>query len=79
MASRFSYRVSELARKDLNDIVTYIALALSNFQGATNFIEAFNDAIDRVRDFSEMGFLTDNEFLGGIQVRKVLIGDLGNI
>lgn len=31
MASRFSYRVSELARKDLNDIVTYIALALSNF------------------------------------------------
>ncbi len=75
MASKFSFRLTSTARNDLDDIVAYISLILSNPQAATNFLNKFQNAVNEVCCFVESGPIVDNEFLIGSNVRKKLVGN----
>lgn len=75
MASRFSFELSENARNDLDDIVSYISVSLSNPVAATHFIEEFQNAMEEVRDFPESWSLVENEFVVGLGVRKKIVSN----
>lgn len=75
MAYKFSFKLSEMAQRDLDDIISYIAISLSNKLAATHFANKFRDAVDEARDFPESGVLVENEFLFGFELRKKYIGN----
>lgn len=75
MESKFQYRFSRNAEDDLEDIVSYIAVELSNPQAASDFVKELEKAIDGTRSFPESGTLVSNEFLSSTGVRKKLINN----
>ena len=75
MESKFQYRFSHKANADLEDIVSYIAVELSNPQAASDFVKELEKVIDGTRSFPESGALVCNEFLSNTGVRKKLINN----
>ena len=74
MESKFSYQFTKRAEADLDDIVGYMSVELSNAQAAARFIEKLQAALDEIRSFPESGTLVINDFLQVKNVRKVIIG-----
>lgn len=75
MESKFHYRLSKKAESDLDHIVSYIALELSNLQAATNFVNKLRKVLDETCSFPESGSMVDNEFLPDVGVRKKFVGN----
>ena len=75
MESKFRYRLSHLAKTDLDDIVSYIAVELANPQAATKFSDSLERTIDEVCTFPESGSPVNNEFLSNKEVRKKFVGN----
>lgn len=75
MESKFGYQLSEQAKADFEDIVSYIAAELSNPKAATDFADRLVKAIDEVRTFPESGSLVINEFLTVKNIRKKKVGN----
>lgn len=75
MVSKFGYRLTKKAESDLDGIVSYIAVELTNPQAASDFVDKLKDNIDEARAFPESGSLVDNEFLQVENLRKKLIGN----
>lgn len=63
MASKFGYRLTKRAESDLDGIVSYVTVDLANPQGASDFVDKLQKAIQEVSAFPESGSLVDNEFL----------------
>lgn len=74
MASKFGYRLTQKAESDLDGIVSYIAIELSNPQAASDFVDKLQDNIEVAGNFPESGTLVYNEFLQVENVRKKLVG-----
>lgn len=72
---KYSYRFSNLAEKDLDEIYHYIAVELSNRPAASRLRKRFEQAIDRLRNFPESGQLVENYFTLENRLRKVIIGN----
>ncbi len=70
MDSKFSYRFSQRATDDLNDIVSYIAGNLSNQKAASDFVDTLQAAIDDLRAFPESSPHVSNEYLPDMDIRK---------
>lgn len=75
MASKYSYQFTLRARDDLDDIVHYISVELSNPPAATSFVDALQEAIETVRLFPESGSQVENEFLPDTSIRKTVINN----
>lgn len=75
MESKFGYQFSQKAESDLDDIISYIAVELSNPQAATDFLEQLQKTIEEARLFPESGSLVVNDFLVNTDIRKKLIGN----
>lgn len=75
MESKFNFQLSQKAENDLNDIIRYLAVDLANPKAASTFLEKFQSAVDEVRLFPQSGSPVPNDFLNGINIRKVLIGN----
>lgn len=75
MGSKFQYRLSWKAEADLDDIVSYIAVELSNPQAASDFVDRLQSAVDEARSFPESGSPVNNEYLSNTEVRKKLVGN----
>lgn len=75
MESKFRYRLSQKAAADLDDIVSYIAVELSNPQAASTFVDKLQRAIDEARSFPESGSPVNNEYLSNTDVRKKPVGN----
>ncbi len=69
----YKYQFTKNARKDLDDIVGYIAVELANPTAATNFVDKLQDCICETCLFPESGAKVLNEFLPDIDVRKKII------
>ena len=69
----YKYQFTKNARKDLDDIVGYIAVELANPTAATNFVDKLQDCICETYLFPESGEKVLNEFLPDIDVRKKII------
>ena len=75
MESKYQYRLSQKAEADLDDIVSYIAVELSNPQAASDFVDKLEKVIDETRCFPNSGSHVSNEFLSNTAVRKQMIGN----
>ena len=75
MASKFGYLLTKRAESDLDGIVSYIAVELTNPQAASDFVDRLQDNIEEARNFPESGSLVHNEFLQVENVRKKLVGN----
>lgn len=75
MASKYQYRMTQKAEADLDEIISYIALELSNPQAASDFVENLQKAIDEARSFPESGARVNNELLFTMEIRKKMIGN----
>ncbi len=73
MASKYSYRFTNKAVQDLDDILHYISVDLANPIAAQNLGKMIFEKIDTVRSFPESGAPIDNEFLTDKEVRKLLV------
>lgn len=75
MASKFGYRLTQKAESDLDGIVSYIALELSNPPAASDFVNKLQENIEEARNFPESGSLIYNDYLQAENVRKKLVGN----
>ena len=73
MAYNFSYRFTEKAEQDLDEILRYISVDLVNPAAAQNLGRKVFEKIDIVRTFPESGSPVDNEFLADKTVRKLSV------
>lgn len=74
MDSKYLYRLSYKAEADLEDIVSYLAVELTNPKAASDFVDKLEKVIDEARSFPESGSPVNNEFLSNSGVRKKLVG-----
>ena len=79
MESKYQYRLSQKAEADLDGIVSYIAVELSNPQAASDFVDKLGKVIDEIRSFPESGSYVNNDFLSNTEIRKKLIGSLYHV
>lgn len=75
MESKFGYQLTKAADADLDEIVSYIAVELSNPKAASDFVDKLQDAIEEARSFPQSGLSVVNEFLADKEVRKKLVGN----
>ncbi len=73
MAFNFSYRFTEKAEQDLDEILRYISVDLVNPTAAQNLGRKVFEKIDMVRVYPESGAPVDNEFLADKTVRKLSV------
>lgn len=74
MASNFRYRLTKQAEADLEEIVFYLSVELSNPQAATGFVDQLQRTIKEMQCFPESGAQVINEFLPRKGVRKKIVG-----
>ena len=73
MESKWVYKLTRKASADLDDIVRYIALELSNPKAAADFIDKLFKYVDEICVFPEIGSPAINDFIPDIDVRKGFI------
>lgn len=73
MECKYSYRFTEKAEQDLDEILRYISVDLVNPTAAQNLGKKVFEKIDMVRTFPESGAPVDNEFLNDKTVRKLSV------
>lgn len=73
MECKYSYRFTEKAEQDLDEILRYISVDLVNPTAAQNLGRKVFEKIDVVRAFPDSGAPIDNEFLADKTVRKLSV------
>ncbi|MDE6849896.1 MAG: type II toxin-antitoxin system RelE/ParE family toxin, partial [Clostridia bacterium] len=73
MAVEYSFKFTEKAEEDLDDILHYISEDLSNPAAASGLAQRIFECIDNVRVFPKSGLLVENEFLSDKTIRRVLV------
>jgi plasmid stabilization system protein ParE len=73
MECKYSYRFTEKAEQDFDEILRYIAFDLANPIAAQNLGKKIFEKIDIVRTFPDSGAPIDNEFLSDKEVRKLSV------
>lgn len=73
MASKFNYQLTRKANADLDDIVFYIAVELSNPIAASAFLDKLMVAIEEAQSFPESGPQVINNYLPHLIIREKLI------
>ena len=71
MNSRFQYRFSKKAEADLDEILSYISIELSNPDAASSFLKDLQTVIDSICAIPKMGRIVENEFLPDREVRNL--------
>ena len=75
MNSRFQYRFSKKAEADLDEILSYLSIELSNSDTASGFLKDLQTVIDSICAIPKIGRIVENEFLPDREVRKSLVGN----
>lgn len=75
MDSKWGYRMTQKAGTDLDDIVGYLTVELSNPAAASEFVYKLQDSIEKIRSFPESSLLVVNDFMPDTKVRKKSVGN----
>lgn len=75
MESKWGYELTQKAAADLDDIVGYIAVELTNPTVASDFVDKLQGVIEEARFFPESGSSVNNELVLNMEVRKKLVGN----
>ena len=73
MEYKYSYRFTEKAEQDFDEILRYISVDLANTTAARNLGKKMFEQIDMVRAFPDSGTPVDNEFLLDKAVRQLSV------
>lgn len=73
MEFKYSYRFTQSAQQDLDEILHYISVDLANPIAAQNLGRKIFERIDMLRVFPDSCERVENEFLSDKTVRKLLI------
>ena len=73
MECKYSYRFTEKAEQDFDEILRYISVDLANPTAAQNLGRKIFEQINVVRSFPDSGAPVDNEILSDKSVRKLLV------
>lgn len=72
MDFEYSYKFTEKAENDLDEIIRYIREKLLNPSAAVSFFKRVFESIDNLRKFPLSGMLVENEFLQNKNIRRVV-------
>ena len=75
MTSNYQYHFTKKAETDLDEILSYISIELSNPDAAASFLKDLQTVIDSICAIPKMGRIVENEFLPDREVRKSLVGN----
>lgn len=67
----YEYRLSDKSISDVDEILRYFTIDLSNMNAAADFLNSFQSVIDSLTMFPQIGTIFDNEFLKAEEVRFV--------
>lgn len=72
---KYSLRIYPKAKKDLEDIFSYISNELLNYKAALDLIEKFEEALNNICYFPELCPLIDNEFVKDNTIRRLVVNN----
>ncbi len=72
---KFKYVFTEIAEKDLNDILDYISTDLKNPIAASNFLDKVKKCIEQLIVFPDSGSKVINEYLPKYEIRKKVVNN----
>ena len=70
MESKYTYQITHKAKADLDGIVSYIAIDLSNKEAAAKLLQMIQQAIESICSFPLSGAVLINDFLPNVNIRK---------
>ena len=73
MASEYTYKFTERAEQDFDEILNYITEELKNPDVAIKLGRKIFENIETICAYPETGMLVDNEYLSDKQVRRILV------
>ena len=75
MNSKYQYRFTKKAEIDLDEILSYISIELSNPEAAASFLKDLLAVIASICSVPKIGNIVENEFLPDREIRKSLVGN----
>ena len=75
MTSNYQYNFTKKAETDLDEILSYISIELSNPDAAASFLKDLQAVLAAICSVPKIGRIVDNEFLPNREIRKSLVGN----
>ena len=75
MTSNYQYHFTKKAEADLDEILSYISIELSNPEAAASFLKDLLTVIASICSVPKIGSIVENEFLPNREIRKSLVGN----
>ena len=75
MSSKYQYHFTKKAETDLDEILSYISIELSNPEAAASFLKDLLAVIASICSVPKIGRIVKNEFLPDKEIRKSLVGN----
>ena len=75
MTSNYQYHFTKKAETDLDEILSYISIELSNPDAAASFLKDLQAVLASICSVPKIGRIVDNEFLPNREIRKSLVGN----
>ena len=75
MTSNYQYHFTKKAISDLDEILSYISVKLSNPDAASSFLKDVQTVIASICSVPKIGRMVENEFLPDKEIRKSLVGN----
>ena len=75
MTSNYQYHFAKKAEADLDEILSYISIELSNPEAAASFLKDLLAVIASICSVPKIGRIVENEFLPDKEIRKSLVGN----
>ena len=75
MTSNYQYHFTKKAEADLDEILSYISVELSNPDAASSFLKDLQAVLASICSVPKIGRMVENEFLPDKEIRKSLVGN----
>ena len=75
MSSKYQYHFTKKAETDLDEILSYISIELSNPDAAASFLKDLQTVLTSICSVPKIGRIVKNEFLPDKEIRKSLVGN----
>lgn len=75
MTSNYQYHFTKKAEADLEEILSYISIELSNPEAAASFLKDLLAVLASICSVPKIGSIVENEFLPNREIRKSLVGN----
>jgi len=75
MSFNYRYHFTKKAKSDLEEILSYISIELSNPEAAASFLKDLLAVIASICSVPKIGSIVENEFLPDREIRKSLVGN----